>query len=51
LQHIVQGKANKAIAWELRNSVRPIETHRANLMSELRIKSVADLVRLTTLPR
>jgi len=51
LKHIVQGKANKAIAWELGNSVRTIETHRANLMSKLRIKSVADLVRLTTLQR
>ena len=51
LKHIVQGKANKAIAWELGNSARTIETHRANLMSKLRIKSVADLVRLTTLPR
>jgi len=51
LQHIVQGKANKAIAWELGNSVRTIETHRANLMNKLQIKSVAELVRLTTLPR
>jgi two-component system, LuxR family, response regulator FixJ len=47
LKHIVQGKANKAIARE----IVTIETHRANLMSKLRIKSVADLVRLTTLQR
>ena len=50
LKHIVQGQANKAIAWELGTSVRTIETHRANLMKKLGIKSVADLVRLT-LPR
>ncbi len=47
LKYIVHGKANKAIAWELGTSVRTIETHRANLMSKLKIKSVADLVRLT----
>ena len=50
LKHIVQGKANKAIAWELGTSVRTIENHRANLMNKLQIKSVADQVRLT-LPR
>ncbi len=50
LGYIVQGKANKAIAWELGTSIRTIETHRANLMNKLNIKSVADLVRLT-LPR
>ena len=50
LKHIVQGKGNKAIAWELGTSVRTIENHRANLMNKLQIKSVADLVRLT-LPR
>lgn len=44
---IIQGKPSKTIAWELGSSVRTIETHRANLMHKLEVRSVADLVRLT----
>jgi len=47
LRMIIGGMANKAIAWELGSSVRTIETHRANLMHKLAVRTVADLVRLT----
>lgn len=47
LNLIISGKANKVIAWDLGTSVRTIETHRANLMRKLKVRAVADLVRLT----
>ena len=47
LDGIIQGKANKAIAYELGTSVRTIETHRANLLHKMKVRAVADLVRLT----
>jgi len=47
LEGIVQGKANKVIAFELGTSVRTVETHRANLLHKLEVRKVADLVRMT----
>lgn len=47
IEGIIQGKANKAIAYELGTSVRTVETHRANLRHKLKVRSVADLVRMT----
>lgn len=46
LEGILQGKANKAIAYELGTSVRTVETHRANLLRKLEVRAVADLVRM-----
>lgn len=40
------GKPNKIVAHDLGISVRTVETHRARLMSKLRIKSLADLVKI-----
>ena len=45
LRHIAQGKANKQIAETLFISVRTVESHRARIMSKLRLKSTADLVK------
>ena len=47
IECIIQGKSNKAIAYELGTSVRTVETHRANLLHKLKVRSVADLVRMT----
>lgn len=47
LEGIIQGKANKLIAYELGTSVRTVETHRANLLHKLEVRNVADLVRMT----
>jgi two-component system response regulator FixJ len=46
LDLIVEGRANKVIAYELHISPRTVENHRARVMEKLRVKSVAELVRL-----
>ena len=46
LDLIVAGRANKIIAYELNISPRTVENHRARVMEKLRVKSVAELVRL-----
>ena len=46
LNLIVGGRANKVIAYELSISPRTVENHRARVMEKLRVKSVAELVRL-----
>jgi FixJ family two-component response regulator len=46
LNLIVAGRANKVIAYELQISPRTVENHRARVMEKLRVKSVAELVRL-----
>jgi FixJ family two-component response regulator len=46
LNLIVAGRANKVIAFELSISPRTVENHRARVMEKLRVKSVAELVRL-----
>lgn len=46
LNLIVAGRANKVIAHELSISPRTVENHRARVMEKLRVKSVAELVRL-----
>ena len=47
LAHVVAGKLNKQIAADLATVERTIKAHRANLMAKLRVRSVAELVRLT----
>lgn len=44
LQHIVSGRSNKEIAFELDLSVNTIAVHRANLMETLDIHNTAELV-------
>jgi FixJ family two-component response regulator len=44
--HVVGGKLNKQIAFDLGTSERTIKAHRASIMGKLRVPSVADLVRL-----
>ena len=46
LSLIVAGRANKVIAYELAISPRTVENHRARVMEKLRVKSVAELVRI-----
>ncbi len=45
LQMIAEGNTNLAIAEKLSLSVRTVESHRARVMSKLRISSQAELVR------
>jgi two-component system response regulator FixJ len=46
LRGVVEGQANKTIAFELGLSPRTVEVYRANLMSKMHAKSVAELVRM-----
>jgi two-component system response regulator FixJ len=46
LARIVNGRSNKAIAFELGLSVRTIEAYRAELLARLGVRSTAEAVRL-----
>jgi two-component system response regulator FixJ len=46
LRGVVEGQANKTIAFELGISPRTVEVYRANLMSKMQAKSLAELVRM-----
>lgn len=46
VQGVVRGQHNKVIAFELGLSVRTVETHRAEALKKLGIRTTADLVRL-----
>jgi len=45
IQLVAEGNTNKDIASTLGISVKTIESHRANIMRKLRLRSVSDLVR------
>jgi two-component system response regulator FixJ len=45
LRGVVQGQANKTIAFELGISPRTVEVYRAGLMSKMQAKNLADLIR------
>ena len=45
---IVAGNSNKVIAIDLCLSQRTIEVHRSNVMEKLKVRSLADLVRVVT---
>ena len=45
LVHLVDGRANKAIAYALGISPRTVEIHRANVMEKLGCRSLAEVVR------
>jgi FixJ family two-component response regulator len=46
LEQVVAGRLNKQIAAELGTAEKTIKFHRANLMRKLRVRSVAELVKL-----
>lgn len=46
---LVEGKANKAIAFDLGISARTVEVYRANAMMKMRAKTLSDLVRMATI--
>lgn len=48
LKGVVEGKANKTIAFELGISPRTVEVYRAGLMSKMQTKSLAELVRMVS---
>jgi FixJ family two-component response regulator len=46
LDHVIAGKLNKQIAADLGTVEKTIKVHRAHLMAKLKLRSLADLVRL-----
>jgi FixJ family two-component response regulator len=47
LEHVVRGRLNKQIAFDLGINERTVKLHRTNLMRRLQVQSVAELTRLT----
>jgi FixJ family two-component response regulator len=46
LEYVVSGKLNKQIAGDLGTVEQTVKVHRAHLMQKMRVRSVAELVRL-----
>lgn len=46
LQHVVQGKPNKQIAWDLGIHERTVKLHRTAITTKLGVQSTAELTRL-----
>ena len=47
LDYVIAGKLNKQIAGDLGTVEQTVKIHRAHLMQKMRVRSVAELVRLT----
>jgi FixJ family two-component response regulator len=47
LENVVAGKLNKQIADDLGTVEQTVKVHRAHVMEKMRVRSVAELVRLT----
>ncbi len=47
LAHVVQGRLNKQIAWDLGIHERTVKLHRTAITSKLKVQSVAELTHLT----
>ena len=47
LKYVVSGKLNKQIACDLGTVEQTVKVHRARVMQKMRVRSVAELVRLT----
>jgi two-component system, LuxR family, response regulator FixJ len=46
LHCMVQGRANKLIAFELKIAQRTVEVHRANLMEKLNARSLSEVLKI-----
>ena len=46
LDGLVEGKANKVIAFDLDISARTVEVYRANVMTKMQVESLPQLVRM-----
>ena len=51
LDGLVEGLANKAIAYDLEISARTVEVYRANVMTKMKASSLSELVRMVTTAR
>jgi FixJ family two-component response regulator len=46
LGHVMQGRLNKQISWDLGTAEKTVKVHRARAMEKMGVRSVAELVRL-----
>ena len=51
LDGLVEGHANKVIAFDLDISARTVEVYRANVMTKMHARSLSELVRMVTIAR
>ena len=51
MDRLVEGKANKMIAFELSISARTVEVYRANVMTKLQARTLSELVRMVMVAR
>jgi two-component system response regulator FixJ len=51
LEGLVEGNANKVIAFDLDISARTVEVYRANVMAKMHARSLSELVRMVTIAR
>jgi len=51
LDGLVEGRANKVIAFDLGISARTVEVYRANVMTKMRAGSLSELVRMVTIAK
>jgi len=51
LDGLVEGRANKVIAFDLGISTRTVEVYRANVMTKMRAGSLSELVRMVTIAK
>ena len=49
LDGLVEGQANKVIAFDLGISPRTVEVYRANVMTKMQAGSLSELVRMVTI--
>lgn len=49
MEHVVEGKPNKVIAFELGLSQRTVENHRTVMLEKMGVKSATDLAKLLLL--
>ena len=47
LSHVVKGRLNKQIAWDLGIHERTVKLHRTAITTKLKVQSVAELTHLT----
>lgn len=51
MEGLVEGHANKVIAYDLAISARTVEVYRANVMTKMKAGSLSELVRMVTVAR
>lgn len=51
MEGLVDGKANKVIAYDLDISARTVEVYRANVMTKLQVRTLSELVRMVMITR